>query len=94
MAIRRGSWRQPAIPVARLGPSPGFDDLNWLKPVYKDDTVTYSATVTGKRALRSRPEWGLVAFCSEGVNQNGETVFRLNGHTLVEREPQAAASVE
>ena len=26
-------------PVAQLGPSPGFRDLQWLKPVYAGDTV-------------------------------------------------------
>lgn len=28
----------------RMGPSPGFRDLKWLKPVYAGDTVTYSQT--------------------------------------------------
>ena len=27
--------------VAELGPSPGFRDLQWLKPVYVGDTVAY-----------------------------------------------------
>ena len=43
---------------ARLGPSPGFDDLRWLRPVFAGGTLTYRATVTGKRESRSRPGWG------------------------------------
>ncbi len=33
----RASARRPACRLARLGPSPGFDELKWLKPVYAGD---------------------------------------------------------
>src|SRR5690349_24903727 len=36
--------------VASLGPSPGFRELKWLKPVYAGDTVTYATEIVGKRA--------------------------------------------
>ncbi len=75
-------------PVARLGPSPGFDELRWLKPVYAGNTIRYTAEVIGKSKLRSKAEWGLLTFRSEGVNQAGEPVFRLVGHTLIERAPE------
>ncbi|MCC2110874.1 MAG: MaoC family dehydratase [Hyphomicrobiales bacterium] len=74
-------------PVARVGPSPGFDELRWLKPVYAGDTVSYTAEVIGKTELRSRPQWGLLHFRSEGLNQADEPVFRLVGYTLIERAP-------
>ena len=38
-------------PVATLGPSPGFRELKWLKPVYAGDTVSYQTEVIEKRAL-------------------------------------------
>lgn len=69
----------------RLGPSPGFTDLRWLKPVYAGDTIRYASTVTDKRAVRSRPGWGLVFNENTGVNQRGEEVFRFKGCVFWER---------
>jgi acyl dehydratase len=68
-----------------LGPSPGFENLNWLKPVYVGDTITYFNTITGKREMASRPDWGLVFAHNRGINQNGELVFRFDGKLLVAR---------
>lgn len=76
-------------PVARTGPSPGFDDLKWLKPVYAGDSITYSFEVTAKKESRSRPEWGLVTFTNAGVNQNGEAVISFVGHVFIERRTKA-----
>ena len=42
---------------SRPGPSPGFRDLKWRKPVHPGDTVRYSTTLSGKHAA-SRPGWG------------------------------------
>ena len=70
---------------ARLGPSPGFSDLKWLKPVYVGDTITYRSTVTAKRASASRPGWGLVFHHNTGTNQHGEEVFAFDGMVFWER---------
>jgi acyl dehydratase len=72
-------------PVAQMGPSPGFDELKWLKPVYAGDTISFSFEMTSKKESRSRPEWGIVNFRNAGVNQAGETVMTFNGHVFVER---------
>ena len=40
--------------LPEIGPSPGFENLKWLKPVYPDDVVTYICRMTDKRALKSR----------------------------------------
>jgi acyl dehydratase len=71
--------------TARLGPSPGFTDMKWLKPVYAGDTITYRSTVTAKRASASRPGWGLVFHHNTGTNQNGEEVFSFEGMVFWER---------
>lgn len=73
---------------ARLGPSPGFTNLKWLKPVYADDTITYRSTVTGARASASRPGWGLAFHHNTGVNQHGEEVFSFDGMVFWERRPE------
>ena len=70
-----------------LGPSPGFTNLKWLKPVYPGDTVRYRCTVTGKRELASRPQWGLVFSLNEGFNQRDELVFSFEGKVLTARSP-------
>jgi len=70
---------------ARLGPSPGFTNLKWLKPVYAGDTITYRSTITGKRVSASRPGWGLASHHNTGVNQNGEEVFSFDGMVFWER---------
>ena len=68
-----------------VGPSPGLTNLKWLKPVYAGDTVSYRCIVTSKRALASRPQWGLVFSMNEGFNQMGELVFSFEGKVLTAR---------
>lgn len=70
----------------RLGPSPGFKNLRWLKPVYAGDRITYHSTVADKRASLSRPDWGLFFHHNTGVNQKGETVFSFDGCVFIERK--------
>ncbi|HSG94350.1 MAG TPA: dehydratase, partial [Afifellaceae bacterium] len=69
---------------ARLGPSPGFDDLRWLRPVLAGDTLTYRAIVTAKRNSRSRPGWGVVTSRYEADNAAGETVMDVTVHDFVD----------
>ena len=56
--------------------SPGIDEVRWLKPVRPGDRLTLRRTILEARPLRSRPEWGLVRFRFELINQAGETVMR------------------
>ena len=72
-------------PSAPLGPSPGFDDLKWIRPVFPDDTIRFTGKIVGKRESRSRPEWGLVSIETSGTNQKGEAVFSFTGHVFVAR---------
>jgi acyl dehydratase len=71
------------------GPSPGFTELKWIKPVLAGDTVTYVSEVTAMRPLASRPEWGLVNFFNTGVNQRGERVYSFVASGFVARKPAA-----
>jgi acyl dehydratase len=71
--------------MPKLGSSPGFKALKWLKPVFAGDTITYASTTTDKRASASRPEWGLVFHHNTGVNQRGETVFMFEGCVFWQR---------
>ena len=77
-------------PVAVLGPSPGFRELKWLKPVYVGDIITYSTEVIETRASNSRPDWGLMTIRNTGVNQKGEPVISFISVAFVERRKRAA----
>jgi acyl dehydratase len=70
----------------RLGPSPGFKNLRWLKPVYAGDRITYHSAVADKRPSFSRPDWGLFFHHNTGVNQKGETVLSFEGCVFLERK--------
>ncbi|MEX6506730.1 MaoC family dehydratase [Jiella sp. M17.18] len=72
-------WVEAGNPAPRIGPSPGFRNMAWKKPVYAGDTIRFSQTVTAKRATASRPGWGILEFSTDGVNQHGETVFGFEG---------------
>jgi len=78
--------------VASVGPSPGFRELKWLKPVYAGDTVTYSTEIVDKRTSNSRPAWGLISLRNTGVNQKGEPVISFVSVAFVERRPSTGAA--
>ena len=67
----------------RLGPSPGFRNLKWLKPVFAGDTVTYFMRFTGEHPVPNRPGRHLAEMTYEGFNQRNELVFTMDG-TVVE----------
>jgi len=73
--------------AARLGPSPGFKNLRWSKPVFAGDRITYFSEIADKRESASRPQWGLFFHRNTGVNQHGEEVFSFDGCVFVERKP-------
>jgi acyl dehydratase len=71
--------------VGIWGPSPGFRDLKWLKPVYVGDTITYASEPVEARVSQSRPGWGVVAMRHTGANQHGETVYSIVVSAFVQR---------
>ena len=60
--------------VATL-PSPGIDELRWVRPVRPGDTLRVRVTVLETKRSRSKPDRGLVRGLMEVVNQNGELVM-------------------
>jgi len=72
-------------PEPRFGPSPGFRDLKWLKPVYAGDTITYRTRNIETKALASKPNWGLLESLNEGHNQDGALVFSFISQVFLRR---------
>ncbi len=69
------------LPAVVGGPSPGFADLKWLRPVHAGSTVRYGMRVTGKRGT-GRPGWGLISTTNTGHDANGTLVFSFEGRLL------------
>ncbi|MBB3771860.1 acyl dehydratase [Angulomicrobium tetraedrale] len=79
-ALRRAGKKVP-----RVGPSPGFKDLKWLRPVRAGDTLTFSSEFVAKKPSQSRPEWGLVFTHDTAIDQEGRLAFELTNCVFVER---------
>jgi acyl dehydratase len=79
--------------VAVWGPSPGFRDLRWIKPVLAGDTVSFVNEVVDKRASGSRPGWGILTARTIGANQRGEEVYGITATAFVPMRGKSVRSV-
>lgn len=77
--------RAEDVELATYGPSPGFRDLRWPKPVFVGDSIEYRTRVADKVDLKSRPDRGLLVSEAQGRNQHGEVVFAITTQMLAER---------
>jgi len=71
--------------VAVWGPSPGFRELRWIKPVLAGDTITFASEILSLRNSSSRPGWGILEARNSGTNQKGELVFSVLAIAFVPR---------
>ena len=69
--------------------SPGLESLRWLKPVFPDDTLSLRHTILESRALRKRPDLGLVRSRWEMFNQHGVKVLEMEGYGMFGRRQPA-----
>ena len=71
--------------LAVWGPSPGFRELRWIKPVLAGDTISYASEIVSMRTSEKRPEWGILEGRHTGTNQRGELVYSLLATAFVPR---------
>jgi acyl dehydratase len=71
--------------LAVWGPSPGFRELRWLKPVLAGDTISFASEIEQLRVSDKRPEWGILQVRNTGTNQRGELAFSLLATAFVPR---------
>jgi acyl dehydratase len=71
--------------VAVWGPSPGFRDLRWIKPVLSGDTISFASEIVALRISGTRPEWGIVEGRHTGTNQRGELIYSILATAFVPR---------
>jgi acyl dehydratase len=79
-------------PPVNMGPSPGFRDLKWLKPVFVGDTVSYATEIIDGRLSESLPGWGILILRNTGTNQHGERVLSFDSVAFFERRPGRGGS--
>ena len=75
--------------VAIWGPSPGFRELRWIRPVLAGDTISFASEVASLRSSESRPAWGILEARNSGANQRGEPVFSILSTAFVPRRKPA-----
>ena len=76
-------WRGPG-PRPEFGPSPGFKNLKWLKPVYAGETVTFTRTGIAHRPIVSRPGWRLLTLRADAFDSTGDKVLEFESAVLVQ----------
>ncbi len=74
--------KSEGIAPPKLGPSPGFAELQWLKPVFAGDIITFYMIPLESRTVQGRNRYILNSALSEGVNQHGETVLRFKSNLI------------
>lgn len=81
-----GTWAGEGL-EPEFGPSPGFTDLKWLKPVYAGDTITFTRMALKHRALASRPGWRLLTLSCGAFNAgDGASVLEFQSAVLVKAD--------
>ncbi|MBX3573654.1 MAG: MaoC family dehydratase [Mesorhizobium sp.] len=78
-------WSGPG-PRPVFGPSPGFRNLRWLKPVYAGETITFTRTGLNHRPVASRAGWSLLTIRAEAFDSTGDKVIEFDTSVLVQVE--------
>ncbi len=76
--------------IAVWGPSPGFRDLRWIRPVLAGDTISFANEIVSLRTSASKPSWGIVEALNTGTNQRGEAVYSITASAFVPRRNSGA----
>lgn len=75
-------WDGPG-PRPEFGPSPGFQNLKWLKPVFPGEPITFTRKALAHRALASRPGWRLLTILCAAHDAAGAPVLEFESAVLV-----------
>jgi acyl dehydratase len=89
METRNAERRARGEPIPYPGPSPGFEDMKWLRPVLAGDTLTFRGKLISARVTQSRPDWSIAKFAHQGINQRGELAFAFTAIVFLPVRPGA-----
>lgn len=65
----------------------GVEELRWPRPVLPGDSLRIESEVLETRAMKSRPELGLVKLRTTTLNQNSEPVQVFVANVVVPKRP-------
>jgi len=74
-------------PRPDFGPSPGFENLRWVRPVFAGDTVLFTRTALDYRPLASRPGWLMLNLKGEAFVGEDERVMEFDNAVMVLAHP-------
>src|SRR5262245_61515253 len=75
-------WTGPAA-LPEFGPSPGFKNLKWPKPVYAGETITFPRRGVTHRPVSSRQGWRLLSIRAEAFDSTGDMVLEFESTVMV-----------
>lgn len=73
-------------------PSPGIDELRYVRPVFPGDVLRVRMRVIGKRKSTSKPDRGIVNCRIETLNQKGEVVLSFKSIEFLKVKPALTAT--
>lgn len=73
-------------PEPQFGPSPGFEKLRWLKPVYAGETVSFTRRAVSHRPLATRAGWRVLTVMCEAFDSTGDKVLEFESAVLVKAQ--------
>lgn len=78
--------RQESMPGSfpKYGPSPGFRDLRFIRPVYAGDTISYRKTNVCLAPHSHRPGWHVLQMLAEASNESGVKVMEFKPSVLLQ----------
>ena len=76
------------VPTPGNLPSPGLDELRWLRPVHPGDRLSLRVIIESARLSRSKPGEGVVTGLVEVLNQDGDVVMSLKPVSLIRCRPK------
>lgn len=71
-------------------PSPGLDELRFVRPVFPGDTLRLRLSVIAKRKSATKPDRGIINFRLETLNQNGDVVLTFKSIDFLKVRPSSA----
>jgi acyl dehydratase len=63
----------------------GMDNLRFLRPVRAGDTIRAELRVASMRESRSKPDFGVIAFQIDGINQNQQRFIEFEWQEWIAR---------
>lgn len=67
------------------------ESLRWFIPVFADDSLKASITITGKSESAEQTGYGLAHFDVDVTNQDAKSVIKLQTSMLIKQKPESIA---